>query len=434
MSIKFKMNLIGLAFLTVLNCSSGGDDSTSGEDTEAPSNPKNLVATNLTETTVDLTWDASTDNVNVLTYLVYQNDNNLASNTSTSYSVNSLSPNTTYTFKVQAKDNAGNTSSFSNVVSVTTLDVDAELKYESGSIEAYLGTFINSVPGSSGNDYFEPTDIELDTWDLVVKAVLNNNITEAVEMSALLDYQIKEFTDNTLSPNQTFYIIEKQPSKFNHWGTYVFSKTPSKENLVITAPHVISDANTGKQAAYCFRENIAKAVFLSGTHRCNNSNFTACSGTTTVCNSSSEAYRISDMAHNVQSIFQRTSEVVSDDLPNTVFIQLHGFTKLSTDPYVIMSNGARQTPTVDYATLIKNELLVEDNTLTFKIAHIDTDWSRLIGFTNTQSRYMNNSSNPCSTSATNTTGRFIHIEQERTKLRNDVTGWKKMSEALKRVF
>lgn len=428
------MSLICVMFLAALSCSSEGDDSTPDKDTEAPSAPGNLVADNITETTADLTWSPSTDNVGVLTYLVYKDDANLTANSSTSYSVNNLSPNTTYTFKVQAKDNAGNTSSYSNIVSVTTLDVDAELKFESGSIEAYLGNFIDNVPGSSGNNYSEPTDNELDTWNLVVEAVLSNNITEAVEKSALLDYQIKEFTDNTLSPNQTFYIIEKQPTKSNYWGTYVFSKTPTRENLIITAPHVVSDVNTGKQAAYCFRENIAKAVFLSGTHRCNNTNFTACSGTTTVCSSSSQAYRISDMAHNVQSIFQRTSEVVSDNLPSSIFIQLHGFTKLSTDPYVIMSNGARQTPTVDYATLLKNELLVEDNTLTFKIAHIDTDWSRLIGFTNTQSRYLNNSTNPCSNSATSTTGRFIHIEQERTKLRNDATGWKKMSEALKRIF
>lgn len=421
-------------FLTTLSCSSGGDDSTSDKDTEAPSTPNNLVANNVTETTANLTWNSSTDNVGVLTYLIYKDDANLASNSSTSYFVNDLSPNTTYAFKVQAKDNAGNTSAYSNVVSVTTLDVEAELQFESGSIEAYLGTIVDNVPGNSGNNYSEPTDEELDTWNNVIEAVLENNIDEAIEKSALLNYQIKEFTDNTLSPEQTFYVLEEKTSQSKYWGTYVFSKSPSRENLVITAPHVKHDTNTGKQAAYCFRDNLAKAVFLSGTHRCNHANFTSCSGTSTACNSSGEAYRISDMAHNVQSVFQKTIETVSNSVPNSVFIQLHGFSKLSTDPYVIMSNGTRQTPTIDYATLLKNALLAEDNTLTFKIAHIDTDWSRLIGFTNTQGRYINNSSNPCNTSATTTTGRFIHIEQEKSKLRDDATGWKKMSNALKNIF
>jgi hypothetical protein len=99
-----------------------------------------------------------------------------------------------------------------------------------------------------------------------------------------------------------------------------------------------------------------------------------------------------------------------------------------------MSNGTRETPTTDYATLIKDALLIEDNTLTFKLAHIDTGWTRLIGFTNTQGRLINNSTDHCNTSATTTSGRFIHIEQEKSKLREDASVWAKMSNALGSVF
>ena len=52
----------------------------------------------------------------------------------------------------------------------------------------------------------------------------------------------------------------------------------------------------------------------------------------------------------------------------------------------------------------------------------------------TQGRLINNSSNHCNTSASSSTGRFIHIEQEKLKLRNDSNGWTKMSNALKSVF
>ena len=44
-------------------------------DTEAPSKPTNLLASNITQTTVDLSWDASTDNVEVTSYDVYQRIN-----------------------------------------------------------------------------------------------------------------------------------------------------------------------------------------------------------------------------------------------------------------------------------------------------------------------------------------------------------------------
>jgi len=427
---------LGLFFLLILSCSSGGDDSVPAiSDTEAPSIPTNLKYSTITESSVSLSWTASTDNSSVQSYLIFKNNENLVSTNSTTYLVTNLDSSTEYTFKVQAKDKAGNISSFSNPVSVTTAVINAELQYGSGSIETYLGNIIdNDVPGSSGNNYKEPTISEIAIWELVIKAILDKNISVAVQKSALLKYQIKEFTDNLLSPQQTFIILEKKSSQSNYWGTYVFSKTPSSENLVISAPHIKYDTNTGKQAAYCFRNNLAKALFINGTHRCNNEIPTSCDGTTTACSSTSEAYRISDMAHTVRSVFQKTTEILATSLPSRIFVQLHGFDKNPSDPSVIMSNGTRETPVVDYASLIKAALLSEDNSLTFKIAHIDKDWTKLTGFSNTQGRYLNNSPDPCSTSATSTTGRFIHIEQERLKLRDDIAGWKKMSNALKGVF
>jgi len=303
-----------------------------------------------------------------------------------------------------------------------------------GDIESYIGNLIDNAPGNSGNNYNEPNTTELTTWNSIISDILNENIATARTNANTLNYQITEFTDTSLSPNQIFYVLEEKSSQSNYWGIYVFSKTPTRNNLVIQAPHSKYDTNTGKQAVYCFKNTIARAVFINGTHRCNSNNFSSCSGTTGVCGSSAESYRISDQAHVTNSMFQKTTENLLSTVSNSVFVQLHGFGKRSTDPYVIMSNGTRQTPFTDYAILIKDALLVEDNSLTFKLAHIDTGWIRLIGFTNTQGRLINNSTDFCNTSATASSGRFIHIEQEKLKLRNDEEGWTKMSNALAKVF
>ncbi len=304
---------------------------------------------------------------------------------------------------------------------------------ETGNLEDYIATKISDAPGSSGNDYVIPTNTDVTSWNTVIDAILVDNIATARTIATSLNYQVTEFTDTSLSPNQIFYVLEEKSSQMNYWGTYVFSKTPVRNNLVLQAPHSKYDTNTGKEAVYCFKNLVAKALFINGTHRCNNSDSSSCSGTTSACGTTA-AFRVSDLAHNTASIFQKTTENVFNAVSNSVFIQLHGFGKKSTDPYVIISNGTRETPTIDYASQLKEALFAVDSDLTFKLAHIDTGWTRLIGFTNTQGRLINNSANFCSTSATVTSGRFIHVEQEKAKLRADASGWEKMKTALSNVF
>ncbi len=430
---KFKIGFLLLVSILIGSCSSSDNGSGETADNSAPTQPTNLVASNITVTSVNISWSASNDNVAVTGYSIYR-DNTLLNSTQTTTAVlDGLSQNTSYSFKIKARDAAGNESEFSNSISVVTLEDTSTLQTESGDIETHMANIIDGVPGSSGNNYIQPLTTQLITWNSTVTSILQDNINDAVTSAGEIGYQITEFTDTSLSPNQVFYILEKKDTQSNYWGTYVFSKTPVKDNLILMAPHIKNDANTGKQAVYCFKNNIAKALLISGTHRCNNSEASSCSGTTSTCGSNSP-YRISDMAHTVTSAFQKTTENLFNNVSNSVFIQLHGFGQDAGDPYVILSNGTVVTPSTDYAILLKDALFLEDNTLTFKLAHIDTDWARLRGFTNTQGRLINNSADFCNSSATTTSGRFIHVEQERTKLREDVTGWMKMSNALNSVF
>lgn len=435
-SFAGRFMVMALMFLASCSSSGGSDDGPTPEvDQEVPTVPTGLTAENITQTTARLSWDAATDNIGVQNYAIYQDGVFLTSSGQLFYALEDLEPGTTYSYQVLAIDQAGNESPLSTVLEMTTMgSITAELQYESGNIDTYLRNLIDNVPGSGQDGYTAPVDAQLDLWEAVVGHILNDQISEAVAKSAELNYQITEFTDNTLSPNQVFYILaEYDSAKTNYWGIYVFSATPESEDLILMAPHIKYDTNTGYEAAYSFRNNVAKALLLSSAHRCNSDTETECSGTTSACGSSG-AYRISDLAHNTDSAFQRTTEVIATSQPSTVFIQLHGFGKGDNDPDVIMSNGTDETPDTDYASLIREALLEEDASLTFKIAHIDTDWTRLRGFTNTQGRFINSSPDPCGTSATETSGRFIHIEQARPKLRQDASGWAKMSNALGNVF
>ena len=91
-------------------------------DTQAPSDPTNLVASNPTDNSINLSWTASTDNVSVTSYDIYQSGVNLYNTVTTSFVVTGLSANTNYCFTVRANDGSGNTSGFSNQACETTSD------------------------------------------------------------------------------------------------------------------------------------------------------------------------------------------------------------------------------------------------------------------------------------------------------------------------
>lgn len=91
-----------------------------GADTTPPTAPSNLTASAVTSSSVNLSWNASSDNVGVTAYNVYRNGSQVASVAGTSASITGLSGSTTYQFFVRARDAAGNLSANSNTVSVTT--------------------------------------------------------------------------------------------------------------------------------------------------------------------------------------------------------------------------------------------------------------------------------------------------------------------------
>lgn len=90
-------------------------------DTEAPTNPTNLTASNITPTTATLNWTASTDNVGVVFYNVYINGTFVGTSATTSYAVTGLTPSTMYTAEVNAQDAAGNTSGDAATNFMTTM-------------------------------------------------------------------------------------------------------------------------------------------------------------------------------------------------------------------------------------------------------------------------------------------------------------------------
>ncbi|GAA3674707.1 hypothetical protein GCM10022224_043700 [Nonomuraea antimicrobica] len=91
-----------------------------GGDTTAPSVPGNLRSTGVTNNSVALAWDTSTDNVAVTGYEIYRGGTLVTTVTGTTHTDTGLSANTAYTYTVRARDAAANRSANSNSVTATT--------------------------------------------------------------------------------------------------------------------------------------------------------------------------------------------------------------------------------------------------------------------------------------------------------------------------
>lgn len=97
-------------------------------DVEPPKWPagSELEAQPITETGVTLAWPEATDNVGVTGYTLYRDGAALATVTGSVYEVVGLTAGTTYTFKVEAVDGAGNETTDGPSVVVTTLGTSAD--------------------------------------------------------------------------------------------------------------------------------------------------------------------------------------------------------------------------------------------------------------------------------------------------------------------
>ena len=93
------------------------------EDTEDPSIPTNLTATAISSSQINLSWNASTDNIGVTGYNIYRDTTLIDTSSNTTYSNTGLSVETTYAYTVSAYDIAGNTSNQSSSDSATTQSV-----------------------------------------------------------------------------------------------------------------------------------------------------------------------------------------------------------------------------------------------------------------------------------------------------------------------
>ncbi len=89
-------------------------------DSQPPSVPQGMAWTTITQTSIGVRWDPSSDNLAVTGYRIYRGNSVIATTTATSYTVTGLECGTSYTIGLTAIDAAGNESNRAQATGTTS--------------------------------------------------------------------------------------------------------------------------------------------------------------------------------------------------------------------------------------------------------------------------------------------------------------------------
>ena len=197
---------VALFLLTIL-VSCGSDDSpTAVDDTQSPTDPLNLIASNITETGATLSWDGATDNIGVANYQLYENG--VLSETGiaeTSFSVSGLLEETEYNFYVTAVDAAGNESNSSNTNSFFTLSTALTFEMNLSDMGIFTGALSNLTPAARVQLY----EINSTLFTDYAKKQRLVRLPNGQKMEYNNSDQLPNFPDNTLIAKTFYYNLDE---------------------------------------------------------------------------------------------------------------------------------------------------------------------------------------------------------------------------------
>ena len=189
------------------------------------------------------------------------------------------------------------------------------------------------MPKANTEGFVIPSQSDQQAFQDMTNAIENNNLDFVTKTASAYNYELLTFPDQKDFGSISFILHERTPIK-NGWGLYIF-RTASPKNIVIEAPHPMTDEYTEEVALDLYRALHAKALFISGTYRDANADGSA------------------DSAHAANSIFQALHiaffNLAGHPNNDTIFLQIHGYATHGHQnyPQVVVSFNWKKDPEKD---------------------------------------------------------------------------------------
>ena len=218
-------------------------------DTEAPTTPTNVVASNQTNTSIDISWTASTDNVGVTGYNIFVDGNLTYQTATTTYQITGLMPSTSYAIQIEAKDLINNRSAKSTTINPsTTQDTTAPsvptnlmannisgnsfnlswtASTDNSAVSAYEVYIDGNLKGSSASNLFTVNGLsETTTYAVTVlakdasgnKSAQSTAINVTTTSGSIIDLLISEYVEPNGGFNKAIEIVNLTGATINLSG------------------------------------------------------------------------------------------------------------------------------------------------------------------------------------------------------------------------
>jgi len=279
----------------------------------------------------------------------------------------------------------------------------------STTLDSLVTCIRDQMPGKDSGGFQPPGATERADWRTVVGQMLQGSCGFPLPGSVAGIMQLRTFVD---AENGKGYCLFMEILDANGngkvdrgWGTFIVDPAAIRE-LSHQAAHPISDSTTENQAVGVFKATGSRSYLLAGAHREANPAASSCQG----------SYKQADAAHNVANMFQAANEELRDHYGPSPWnaVQWHGMaadTCANVDVY--LSHGMSRSPNVgDKAPELRSHMLAHHPSWAIEIT--GSGACGLNATDNVQGRLLNGvpAGSVCSTAATDTTGTFLHIEQD----------------------
>jgi len=212
-------------------------------DTENPTAPSNLIANNETNNSIQLSWDAATDNVAVASYDIYMDGSLTDNSLTTNYLATGLTAETNYSFYVIAKDPSGNTSTQSNTANATTLSDPTYIIYEDFNDCATVPVNFVTYNEASDKDWTCQTQYGFDNTGCYQMNGYQEYVLSKDWLITTNPIDFTQYTNETLSVYLK-YAYGTMPLELVYSTDYVSANNPSNYTW-LPVPNVSIDTPTG---------------------------------------------------------------------------------------------------------------------------------------------------------------------------------------------